>query len=196
VAEAAVPDTEVTSVAAFCGVPDSTASYIRFVESTKTTLYVYALYLTGNKHLAEDLIFDYYSKLWPGWDAFRTRIANETGEIPASYTKRAVYHAYLDFLKRPARRETSSDDLATVPHQRITDQGRSLEDDALHDQAVRELRAAIAQLDPVQQIIIHEIYVEGHRTPKVAKSLDLPESTVRYKHKKALESLRRLLGGR
>jgi RNA polymerase sigma factor (sigma-70 family) len=194
VAEAAVPDTEKPSVTAPGEVREfTTGSFIKYVESTKTSLYVLAFRLTRNRHLAEDLLSQHYSRLWEKWPSFAEY--GEQAKVTKAYSWRAINHLYVDFVRRSARRpEVTTDDLGAIPRQRFEDPVQSPEESALHQQAVRELWAAVSLLPEDKQIIIHEIYVEGLRIPKVAALMGYPEATVRYKHNMALRELRRVLG--
>lgn len=58
-----------------------------------------------------------------------------------------------------------------------------------------ELRAALEQLDPVDQEIIRLVHWDGFTQTEVARLLRLPEGTVRSRQHRARQRLRSLLDG-
>ncbi|MFG2825289.1 RNA polymerase sigma factor [Kitasatospora sp. NPDC048365] len=172
--------------------PDE-AAYVRFVETTKTSLFAYAVGLTGSRHLADDILQDAFVEVFKRWPDLRRDHADSNGLISRSYVFTIILNKYRDHLRRVMRDDTRMDTwvsqtlplaIEVIP-----------EEECIFDQTARELWAAVGELDPTQQDLIFRVYVEGKSLTKAAQEIGMTTTTARRRHTEALARLRSLIGG-
>lgn len=149
----------------------------RFVAARGQRLLRVAWLLTGDAHLAEDLLQTVLAKVWPKWH----RIAEEN---PEAYVRRALVHTHASWWRRRWRGE--------VPHGEIPD--RALAQDAYAGVDLEQALAAAVRALPVRQRAVVVLrYFEDLSVTETAEALGCSEGTVKSQAAKALRTLRGLL---
>ena len=74
----------------------------------------------------------------------------------------------------------------------IPDPGVHIEDDVVHKLMLEKLRMAKSSLSPEEQLLIDLIYEKQKSQDEVSKLTGIPQRTVSYKLRKALEKLRKI----
>jgi RNA polymerase sigma-70 factor (sigma-E family) len=156
------------------------AEYADFVRSHTHTLLRSAFLLTGDQHLAEDLVQEALARTHRAWDRLQ-----HTGHASA-YAHKVMYHAQVSLWRRRRVAEvlpgtiverpgTPSDDLAEAAAQRVM------------------LRRALQSLSPKQRAVVVLRYFEDRTEAEAAQLLGVSVSTVKTQCARALERLRALL---
>jgi RNA polymerase sigma-70 factor (sigma-E family) len=147
----------------------------QYLASRQGRLLQTAWLLTGDWHLAEDLVQTAMVKLWPRWD----RIC--AGGDPDAYVRRTLFTTYASWWRRRWRAE--------VPTEVLPD--RQPAPDAFAD---ADLRQALAQLLPAlparQRAVLVLRYYEDLTETQVAEVLGVSVGTVKSQASKALARLR------
>lgn len=158
--------------------------FTAFVRETGTQLHRAAMLLTGDHHLAEDLTQATYAKVFVHW----RRVA--ASDSPLAYARTTLLNTFLSHrrLRRSSERPT---DLSPGADTR----GRAAAT-AVHDVdpgARVDLLAALAELPPLDRAIVVLRYWDDRSVAQTADDLDLSESVVRTRARRALQRLRPLL---
>ncbi|MEE4546676.1 SigE family RNA polymerase sigma factor [Streptomyces sp. V4-01] len=130
--------------------------------------------LTGDAHLAEDLLQTVLARIWPKWP----RIA---GENPEAYARKALVHTHASWWRRRWRGE--------LPHGELPDRVSTADPfaDVDLEQALAE---AIRALPVRQRAVVVLRYFEDLSVAETAEVLRCSEGTVKSQASKALNSLR------
>ncbi|MFJ2191639.1 RNA polymerase sigma factor [Kitasatospora sp. NPDC087861] len=171
--------------------PDG-AAFIRFVETARTSLYACAVRVTGNKHLASDILQEALVECFKRWPTLRAECPDDNGLIQSPYVFEIIRNKYRDYLRSLGRRETRNEKWVSQTLPLVV---QVLPDsECIFNQTARELWAAVGELDPTQQLLIQLVYVEEKSITQSAKEIGMPPTTARRRHKEALEQLRLLIG--
>jgi RNA polymerase sigma-70 factor, ECF subfamily len=154
---------------------DAEAGY-RFVRDYYPRIFHYLLYLTGRREVAEDLTQETFLQAWRRLDTFDDRLA--LGPWLCQIARRE----FLQALRR-RRSEASLEEVAEVAALRT-----GPETDGV------ELGAMLAKLPRQERevVVLHDL--EGYTSEEIARILDMPAGTVRYRLSEARERLRAELG--
>ncbi|WP_030916497.1 SigE family RNA polymerase sigma factor [Streptosporangium amethystogenes] len=145
-----------------------------FVLARQQALMRTAYLLTGDTHLAEDLLQSVLIKVAGHWPKF------SKGGNPEAYTRKALVNQYISWWRRPRLESPSAD-----PPER----GVSYDEAAL-DRIV--LRQALARLTPKQRAVIVLRFWEDLTEPQTAEVLGCSVGTVKSQAYHALTRLRTL----
>ncbi|MFI0717819.1 SigE family RNA polymerase sigma factor [Streptomyces sp. NPDC021224] len=149
----------------------------QFVAARGQRLLRVAWLLTGDAHLAEDLLQTVLAKVWPKWP----RIADEN---PEAYVRQALVHTHASWWRRRWRGE--------VPHGDVPD--RASAPDAYAGVDLEQALAAAVRALPVRQRAVVVLrYFEDLSVTETAEALGCSEGTVKSQASKALRTLRGLL---
>lgn len=130
--------------------------------------------LTGDAHLAEDLLQTVLARIWPKWP----RIA---GENPEAYARKALVHTHASWWRRRWRGE--------LPHGELPD--RALPADPFAEVDLEQtLAEAIRALPVRQRAVVVLRYFEDLSVAETAEVLRCSEGTVKSQASKALHALR------
>ena len=155
---------------------DAAGEYDAFVRARTPALLRSAYLLTGDQHLAEDLVQTALARTHVAWRRLR-----ETGNAEA-YARRVMYHAQVSWWRR--RRVPES--LPGVLPER-SDGGFDVGDRA----AVRAtLRQALLRLTPNQRAVLVLKFFEDLSEADIAELLGVSVGTVKTHATRALERLR------
>jgi len=148
----------------------------RFVQARSVALLRTAFLLTGDRHLAEDLLQDTLARVAQHW----VSVARDGN--PEAYTRRVLYHRAVDTWRarrrRPAEVAQPAGDSADYSD-RFADTDQRL-----------VLRAALARLTPKQRAVLVLRFYEDHTETETAAILGCSVSTVKTSSRGALERLR------
>jgi RNA polymerase sigma-70 factor (sigma-E family) len=137
-----------------------------------------AYLLTGDRHLAEDLVQDALARTCRVW----RRLAD--GGNPEAYARRVMYHLQISRWRRKRLAEVAS---AELPE-------RAFQRDHAVDIAERlSLRAALLALPPRQRAVIVLRYFEDQTEAQTAEILGCQIGTVKSNAFRALSRLRQLV---
>ncbi|GIM93872.1 SigE family RNA polymerase sigma factor [Paractinoplanes toevensis] len=155
------------------------ADYAHFVRTRTHALLRSAYLLTGDQHLAEDLVQEALARTHRAW------LRLEKPENAEAYARKVMYHAQVSFWRRPRIAEVLPGEFETDP--------AGADDPA--EAAVQRLtlRRALLALSAKQRAVIVLRYFEDHTEAEAAQLLGVSVSTVKTQTGRALERLRTLL---
>jgi RNA polymerase sigma-70 factor (sigma-E family) len=152
--------------------PTSEERFDAFVAARGSALWRSAWLLTGDRHLAEDLVQTALAKSWPKWRA----IADE-GRFEA-YVRRTLFTTYVAWWRRKWNGER--------PTERPPEQPTPTADP---DRA-RDLMVALAGLPRMQRAVVVCRWFEDLSEAETAERLGIAVGTVKSHGSRALASLR------
>lgn len=155
----------------------SEGGFEEFVAARGQRLLRVAWLLTGDTHLAEDLLQTVLAKVWPKW----SRIADEN---PEAYVRQALVHTHASWWRRRWRGEVPHGDLPDLAPARDAYAGVDLE---------QALATAVRALPVRQRAVVVLRYFEDLSVTETAEVLGCTEGTVKSQAAKALRTLRGLL---
>jgi RNA polymerase sigma-70 factor (sigma-E family) len=151
------------------------AEFADFVRAHRPTLLAYATLLSGDRHLAEDLVQIGLIQVYRRWDRVRSG-------TPAAYTRRVVATTVIDHSRRSfVGREVG---MAAVPETAVTDPETLLDP---------HLVAALQQLPPRMRAVVVLRYVEDLAVENVASILGCRAGTVKSQAARGLSKLNSIL---
>jgi len=140
----------------------------------------YARALTGDRHLADDLVQDTLeraltrSSLW------------QRGTKLDAWLLTIMHNLFVNQIRSVERQRTEALEAAHEPAQRAT-QGDAL--------AVRDIHAALKLLPFEQRAVLLLVTLDEHSYDETARILDIPIGTVMSRLSRARDRLRQLLDG-
>jgi RNA polymerase sigma-70 factor (sigma-E family) len=152
-----------------------------FVRSRSSGLARVAYLLTGDTHLAEELLQDVLARVVDRWPAI------VRGGDPEPYVRRVLYNRAVDGW-RHRRRHVSLERLAHDPREEL----KALADDAEIVARRVALRDALARLTPRQRAVLILRFYEDYTEVRAAAVLGCSVNTVKSQIRHALERLRAL----
>ncbi|MEV4637682.1 SigE family RNA polymerase sigma factor [Actinoplanes sp. NPDC049548] len=158
----------------------SDAAYATFVRDRSHALLRSAFLLTGDQHLAEDLVQEALARTHRAWSRL------ECPGNAEAYARKVMYHAQVSFWRRPKVAEV-------LPGEDLVRQGGSTDDPA--EAAVHrvDLRSALLSLSPKQRAVIVLRFFEDRTEVEAARLLGVSVSTVKTQCARALGRLRDLV---
>jgi RNA polymerase sigma-70 factor (sigma-E family) len=155
-------------------VPPGT-DFASFVRARSTSLLKTAYLLTGDQHLAEDLVQTALARTHLAWDRLHA-----AGNAEA-YTRKIMYHQQVSWWRR---RRRGSEVVTDVPPE-----GPST--DTMDGAAVRlTLREALRRLTPKQRAVLVLRFYDDLSERETAEALDCSVGTVKSQTSRALARLR------
>ncbi|MFJ7996868.1 SigE family RNA polymerase sigma factor [Streptomyces sp. NPDC096310] len=148
-----------------------------FVTARGPRLLRVAWLLTGDAHLAEDLLQSALAKVWPKW----SRIA---GEQPEAYVRKAMIHLHASWWRRRWRGE--------LPYGELPDTAVHFDAYAKVD-LEQSLATAVRSLPVRQRAVVVLRYFEDLSVEATAAALGCSTGTVKSQSSRALRALRGLL---
>lgn len=159
-----------------------------FVHARSPRLLHTAYLLTGDAHLAKDLVQTSLARTWPQWD--RIRDGN-----PDAYVKTVMVRLATSWWRRKWRGEVPTEVLpeprAGVAGSGDTTAGMPSATDQVDDHLM--LAAALRRLPPGQRRVVLLRYLEDLPVSQVATLLGLSEGTVKSQAARGLATLREVL---
>src|ERR1700753_864921 len=148
-----------------------------FVRSRTHALLRSAYLLTGDQHLAEDLVQEALARTHRAW-----RSLERAGNAEA-YARKVMYHAQVSLWRRPK--------VAEVLPGELPDRSAGPGGEVTEDRIV--LHRALLALSPKQRAVIVLRYFEDHTEAEAAMMLGVSISTVKTQCTRGLEKLRTLV---
>ena len=144
------------------------------------SIYRFMAYLTRDTGLAEELTQETFASAWANIDSFKARSSFKT------WLHKIAYRKFID-SKRSQRRDVENDNAtqASNPLHRLT-----------ADENTRLLYEAMRSLKQAEYIAILLHYIQGLSFRQVAKVLNQPVGTVKWRTSRALKTLKQYLSGR
>jgi RNA polymerase sigma-70 factor (sigma-E family) len=153
-------------------------TYDEFVRARTPSLLRAAFLLTGDQHLAEDLVQSALARTHRAW---RRLHRSENAE---AYTRKIMYHLQVAWWRRPRVAESLS---ASVPEQRAA--GLDPGDRVAINTTLRE---ALQRLTRNQRAVLVLRFFEDRTEAETAETLGVSVGTVKSQTARALAALRRL----
>jgi RNA polymerase sigma-70 factor (ECF subfamily) len=152
----------------------------------------FAMKLTGNLTLAQDVAQDAFVRAWTHIQTFRGEASFST------WLCRIVLNSYLDFKRRAgSAKEISLQEYETGPDgqqsQQIADQTKTPQELAENREAMELLRWGVAQLPDYQKAMLVMFHFEHLSYDEIAHVMDLPVGTVKSRMNRARIVLREIL---
>ncbi|MBT8224301.1 MAG: SigE family RNA polymerase sigma factor [Dactylosporangium sp.] len=152
-----------------------------FVVARGRALLRFAYVLSGNGHLAEDIVQEVLARAHQKW----SRI--ESMEAPEAYIRRAIVREYLSWRRR---RASTEEVMADVPD-------RADPSDPAHTFVERgQMWELLSELPRSQRAVLVLRFYGDLADEDIANTLGCSQSTVRAHASRALARLRSVLGGR
>jgi RNA polymerase sigma-70 factor, ECF subfamily len=148
-----------------------------------------AIRLVGETSLAEEIVQEVFLKLWSRPDRYSAQRGNF-----GSWLLSVVHHRCIDELRRRSRTEVALDDpltgslLDTAP-----DPAMDPGDQVTLIEQRREVRRALASIQPNYRQILEMAYFGGLSQSEIAAKLGQPLGTVKTRMRSGLQQLRSLL---
>jgi len=161
-------------------------AFAEFVRSYSTRLYSFALSRCGNRQLAEDILQSAFVKVWKAWPNLVDQNA-----VPLGYVHTTIRNLLVDHHRSVERRPESPWD--DERDGRIPD-SCNVAEEAVFRAMERELWAAVATLETIQQDLIHLVYSGQSSIAAASREVGLAETTARRYHDAALSRLREMIG--
>lgn len=147
-----------------------------FVETRSPALLRTARFLTGDEHLAYDLVQSALARCWPKWDQIRHR-------SPEAYVRTTMIRLQASWWQRRWRGEIPTE---TIPETRSVGLAETVSE---RDRLVR----AMLRLPLGQRQVIVLRYVEDRSVDEVAGLCGVTSGTVKSQSAKGLAALRIIL---
>ncbi|WP_327354743.1 SigE family RNA polymerase sigma factor [Streptomyces sp. NBC_01304] len=157
--------------------PGDEGDFEAFVAARGPRLLRVAWLLTGDAHLAEDLLQTVLARVWPKWHGIAE-------DHPEAYIRKALVHTHSSWWRRRWRGE--------VPHGELPDKIGSFDAYAGVD-LEQSLASAIRGLPVRQRAVVVLRYFEDLSVEETAATLGCAPGTVKSQSAKALRTLRGVL---
>lgn len=151
---------------------DRHADFTAFVLASGPGLHRSAVLLTGDQHLAEDILQTTYTRLFLSW-----RSVSRAGN-PVAYAHTTLTHVFLSY--RRIRRN------GEIPTESTP--GRAARDEVSETRV--DLIRALRRIPALDRAVVVLRYWEGRSVAETAAALDLTELAVRSRAQRALVRLR------
>jgi RNA polymerase sigma-70 factor (sigma-E family) len=148
-----------------------------FVRSSMPSLMRSAYALTGDQHLAEDLVQSALARTHQAWDRLR-----EPGNAQA-YTRKIMYHQQISWWRRKRPAEAPIDEMPEVVRPR-GEASTSAVTTRL------QMQQALNQLTPKQRAVLVLRYLEDRSEQETADLLNISVGTVKSQTSQALNRMR------
>jgi RNA polymerase sigma-70 factor (sigma-E family) len=157
---------------------DTEPGFVEFAAARSGALFRTAWLLTGDWHLAEDLVQETFGRLFPRW----AKVAR--AEQPAAYAHTVLVRLFLSQRRRRSSHERPTEHL---------DQAAGSVEDA--DVGLRVLLLdALNRLDRIDRAVLVLRYWEDLDAPTTASLVGMTPAAVRSRSSRALVRLRDVLG--
>lgn len=149
-------------------------SFSAFVAARQAPLLRFAMIVTGERHLAQDLVQDALEKARPRWHAISAMAA------PEAYVKKMIVNGHLSF-RRKWSRVRLVDEFTAQP---------APGDHAAQTDNRHFLAGELRKLPRQQRVVLVLRYYEGMSDPEIAEVLRCSPGTVRSYASRALATMR------
>lgn len=158
--------------------PDSETDFREWVAASRTRLRRTAYLLSGDWHLADDLVQEALTRAFAVWPRVVRR-----GQ-PEAYVRKILLNLYLDHRRRPARREDARAELPDAAYV-----GHSEEQLGERERVLTALR----EVAPGQRAVLVLRFWEDLSVEQTAHALGVSTGNVKSQSSRGLETLRGVL---
>jgi len=156
------------------------AAAAELIDRNYERVYAYLRRLCGSDADAEDLTQRTFQKVWSSLGTFRGQSAF------ATWAHGIAHNVYVDWRRRRSVTDPQTDEWwATC----VAD-GPSPSDDAAERELAERVYALVEQLDDDARQAIHLHYYQGLSLSETSEVLNVPTSTLKYRLREALNTLR------
>ena len=159
--------------------PNSRKIYSDIYDKYVDKIYRFIVLKVKSSEIAEDLCSEVFLR---GWEAFKGK--NEIENIQAF-----LYQIARNLLSDHYR-EAGRAQLVSVEYAPITDPNQDLEEKALVQSDLEQVKASLANIKEDYREVIIWYYLDELQVPEIAKILDKSEPTVRVLIHRALKALK------
>ena len=168
--------------------PGHQDTYEAVVRQNYKAIYRFLSYLTRDKHLAEDLTQETFVSALGNIQQFKGAAS------AATWLHRIAYHKFID-SRRWAERQSNL--IKTIQSEDKSDQkGTNPLNDLITDEYYGCIYAAMNKLERQEYLAIVMHYIQGLNYRQMAKILDEPVGTVKWRTSQALKNLKNFLTDR
>jgi RNA polymerase sigma-70 factor (sigma-E family) len=146
-----------------------------YMADRRRTLFRFAVVLTGDAVLAEDVLADALATAYEKWTQVRA------ADNIHAYVRRMIVNEYLGHRRRTARLSLRND---------VGDLGEATPDPAVRHAVAAELLSELDRLPPKQRAAIVLRYYEGLTFAEIAEVLGSGENAIRSNISRGLQKLR------
>lgn len=149
------------------------------------SIYSFIAYLSADAHLAEDLTQETFATAWAKLDNYQGRASIET------WLHKIAYHKFIDSKRCLVRRANLM--------ARLQQDGRNIPEGSnplqqlTADEHLRLLGQALQRLQLHEYVVVVLHYIQGLSFREMAKVLDEPTGTVKWRTSQALKRLKTFL---
>ena len=151
-------------------------------------IYRFLAYLTADKSLAEDLTQAAFASAWEKIDDYKGRASIKT------WLHRIAYNKFIDSV-RSQQRQNSLISKLNNPGSKVSQSSNPL-NQLMADENSRLLFQAMCRLNSSLYLVIVLHYIQDLSFRQMAKVLNEPIGTVKWRTNSALKKLRKILAGR
>ncbi|MEK2491853.1 SigE family RNA polymerase sigma factor [Kitasatospora purpeofusca] len=155
---------------------DTPADFLEFAHARSDQLFRTACLLTGDRHLAEDLVQETLAKMYRSW-----RRIDRT-HAPAAYAHTVLVRTFTSYRRRRSAQER--------PVERLPEGAEDRGDPELR----LTLLDGLARLAPKERAVLVLRYWEDRSVEETARMMQLNPGAVRTRSLRALQKLRAVLG--
>lgn len=159
-----------------------TAAYGVLYDRYLTPIYNYIFYRVGHVHEAEDLAETVFFKAWQALDQYQI-----TAVPFLAWLYRIARNVLTDSHRRQALSERT---LPQISYESPLVDDASLDQRLIHEQDVKQLLAAVRELEQIQQDVILLRFVQGLDHEETAQIVNRTVGAVRVIQHRALKALR------
>ena len=143
-------------------------------------IYRFIFFKVNSQEIAQDLCSETFLR---GWQSFKDN--KQEIENPQAFLYQIARNLVIDHYREKGRTQTVSADYVS-----ITDPGQDLEEQALMNSDLSEIRLALADLkDNYQEVVVWH-YIDDLSIPEISKLVNKSEGAVRVMLHRALKSLK------
>ncbi|MFC5008784.1 RNA polymerase sigma factor [Nocardioides plantarum] len=150
----------------------SASSFDTWVDQHVASLRGFALVVCGNPSDADDALQEALVRAYIRW------VWISRTHDPLRYVRRMIANAHISAWRKHRRRESPISDVFVL-----------VEDTASRATSTGGIAELLSQLTPKQRLVVALRYLDDLSFTEIAKTLRMPESTVRSHHARALKTL-------
>ena len=160
--------------------PMDEEAFRAFYDRTARQVWAYLTRVTGDAHLADDLLQETYYRFW------RARASYEN----ESHRRNSLFRIATNLVRDGGRRARRGHMTALAEDTQLVDAGTA-------DRVARrtDVRRALARLNPSQRVMLWLAYAQGASHDEIAGILGLTRGSVKALLYRARQKMARLLGG-
>lgn len=156
----------------------------QYINEYGRAVYSYCVYLTGDRDAADDL---YQQTFLTVVEKEKGGQVIDAGRNPKSYLLTVATNLWNNQRRKYLwrRRKVDVDGFRDVSELEVPEEGLSVEDAAIKNEKLREVRLAVQNLPDKYRVVILMFYMEELPIEEIASALSIPTGTVKSRLHKA-----------